>query len=61
MPELPESVPRVLFGVAIGLAVVGSLGIIFGGGPGIILGSLLVLAGAGVGLKIGLDLWKATE
>ncbi len=61
MPELPESVPRGPFAVAVGLLVIGFLAIIFGGGPGIVLGSLLVLAGGGIGAKLGLDLWKATE
>jgi len=42
--------------------VVGFLAIIFiRSVPGILIGSLLVLGGVGIGAKLGLDLWKATE
>jgi len=36
---------------------------VFAGGsaPVIWIGALLVLAGVGIGGKLGLDLWKATE
>jgi len=63
MPELPEIVPRAPFFAACGLALVGFIAIVFAGGsaPIIWIGALLVLAGAAIGGKIGLDLWKATE
>ena len=63
MPELPESVPKGLFVAAIVLALLGFILILFAGGsvPIIGLGMLSVLAAAGIGLKLGLDLWKATE
>jgi len=61
MPELPESIPKVPFAGACVLIFVGFVAIIFGGGPGILIGSVLVLAGAGIGAKLGFDLWKATE
>lgn len=63
MPELPESVPKVPFAVACALMLVGFVAIIFAGGNGVILlmAALLVLAGGGIGAKLGLDLWKATE
>jgi len=62
MVELPESVPKGPFRVAVGLLVVGFLAIIFGGSTvAILIGSLLVLAGGAIGTKLGIDLWKATE
>jgi hypothetical protein len=63
MVELPESVPKVQFGVAVALVLVGFVAILFAGGSVIILlvAMLLVLAGGGLGFKLGYDLWKATE
>jgi len=63
MPELPETVPRGLFTAGVVLLFVGFIAIIFASGSLAILalGTLLVLAGAGIGLKLGVDLWKATE
>lgn len=63
MPELPESVAKGPFVGACVLLLVGFVGIVFAGGSLVIIGiaTLLVLAGAGIGLKLGLDLWKATE
>lgn len=63
MPELPDNIPRGLLAAAVGLAFVGFIAIIFASGSLAILGigTLLVLAGGGLGLKLGLDLWKATE
>lgn len=63
MPELPESVPKGPFIAACVLLLLGFLAIIFAGGSGIVIwiGALLVLIGGGIGGKLGLDLWKATE
>ncbi len=63
MPELPESVPRGPFIAACVLVLLGFLAVLFAGGSGIIIwvGALLVLAGGGIGAKLGFDLWKATE
>ncbi|MEJ7764045.1 MAG: hypothetical protein WKF86_00975 [Acidimicrobiales bacterium] len=49
--------------VAVGLALLGAIVIIFAGGNGLILlvGMFLVLSAGGIGLKLGLDWWKATE
>ena len=63
MPALPDNVPRNLFATAVVLGLAGFIAIIFASGSLAILGlgTLLVLAGGGLGLKIGLDLWKETE
>lgn len=63
MPELPESVPKGPFAAAVALVLLGFIAILFAGGsaPVIWLGALLVLIGGGIGAKLGLDLWKATE
>jgi len=63
MPALPDNVPRGLFAAAVVLCLAGFIAIIFASGSLAILGigTLLVLAGGGIGLKLGLDLWKATE
>lgn len=63
MLELPESVPKRPFMVAVGLALLGFLAIVFAGGNGLIMwtGALLVLIAGAIGTKLGLDLWKATE
>jgi hypothetical protein len=61
--ELPEGVPKRPVMIAVGLALLGAIVIIFAGGNGVILlvGMFLVLAAGGIGLKLGLDWWKATE
>ena len=63
MPELPESVPKGPFVAACVLLLVGFVAILFAGGSLVILllAMVLVLAGGGIGLKLGYDLWKATE
>jgi hypothetical protein len=63
MPELPESIPKGPFIAACAVALIGFVAIVFAGGNGLVIwiGSLLVLAGLGVGAKLGLDLWRATE
>ena len=63
MPELPDNIPRRLLAAAVVLCLAGFIAIIFASGSLAILGigTLLVLAGGGLGLKLGLDLWKATE
>jgi len=63
MPELPDNIPRSLLAAAVVLCLAGFIAIIFASGSLAILGigTLLVLAGGGLGLKLGLDLWKATE
>ena len=63
MFELPESVPKRPFQVAVALLLLGFVAIIFAGGSLLIIsiGTLLVLAGGAIGFKLGLDLWKATE
>lgn len=63
MPELPESVAKVPFVGACALVLLGFVAIVFAGGSGVViwLGALLVLTGGGIGAKLGLDLWKATE
>jgi hypothetical protein len=63
MPELPESVPKGPFYAACALAFLGFVAIVFAGGNALVMwvGSLLVLAALGIGAKLGLDLWKATE
>jgi len=62
MPELPDSVPKGPFVAACALLLVGFVAIIFVRSvPGILVGSVLLLAGAGIGAKLALDLWKATE
>ncbi len=63
MPELPDSVAKAPFVAACALIFVGFVAIVFAGGSGLVIwiGALLVLAGAGIGGKLGLDLWRATE
>jgi len=63
MPELPESVAKVPFVAACVLLLLGFVAIIFAGGNALVIwtGALLVLVGGGIGAKLGLDLWKATE
>ena len=63
MFELPDNVPRGMLAAAVVLCLAGFVAIIFASGSLAILGigTLLVLAGGGIGLKLGLDLWKATE
>ena len=63
MTALPDNVPRGQFAAAVGLCLAGFIAIIFASGSLAILGigTLLVLASGGLGLKIGLDLWKETE
>ena len=63
MPELPESVPKAPFAAACVLVLLGFGAIIFAGGSALViwLGALLLLIGGGIGTKLGLDLWKATE
>jgi hypothetical protein len=61
--ELPDIVSRGLLGAACVLLLLGFIAIIFAGGSLAImmLGMFLVLGGGGLGLKLGLDIWKATE
>lgn len=63
MPELPESVPKVPFVAAVVLVLVGLIAILFAGGSAVIIwpAMLLVLIGGGIGTKLGVDLWRATE
>jgi hypothetical protein len=63
MPELPESVPKVPFAVAVGMVLVGLIAIVFAGGSAAIIwpSMLLVLVGGGIATKLGIDLWRATE
>ena len=63
MLELPESVPKGPFYAACVLALIGFIAIVFAAGNGLIVwtGALLVLIAGGIGTKLGLDLWKATE
>ncbi len=63
MAELPDNVPLPLLVAACVLALIGFIAIVFAGGsaPVIWIGALLVLAGVGIGGKLGLDVWKATE
>jgi len=63
VPELPESVPKGPFLAACGLALVGFIAILFARGNELVLlaAMVLVLAGGAIGLKLGLDWWKATE
>jgi hypothetical protein len=61
--ELPDVVSRGLLVGAGVLLLLGFVAIIFASGSLIIMmiGMFLVLGGGGLGLKLGLDVWKATE
>ena len=63
MAELPDVVSRGLLVGAGVLLLLGFVAIIFASGSLIIMmiGMFLVLGGGGLGLKLGLDVWKATE
>ena len=63
MPELPDVVSKGLLVGAGALLLLGFVAIIFAGGSLIIMmiGMFLVLSGGGLGLKLGLDVWKATD
>jgi len=61
--ELPDVVSRGLLAGACVLLLLGFIAIILASGSVIIMmiGMFLVLAGGGLGLKLGMDIWKATE
>lgn len=63
MPELPDVVSKGLLAGAAALFLLGFIAIIFAGGSVLIMmiGMFLVLGGCGLGLKLGMDVWKATE
>ncbi len=61
--ELPESVPKRPFVIAVALVLLGFLAILFASGSALIIwmGAFSLLVGGAIGTKLGLDLWKATE